>query len=374
MNAIAAPAARKTATDAFEDSVRHLKKQRLGKRFSPVVEARLGLLPVALELEVRSVLHTVGRNSNTASPADWAEATRLMNVGALAEAACEIAKAGVGIYGVGALVTSAALDALEVLVHNGRWSPINLGRILRAIRLMHRVIHGRCPDVVGSRLTQLAGAARIFKWHRVADTSEYVRGAWMLGAFARVGQVAGWVRGDSLARDAAMLALEAEAALRLGELAALDVGMIKWRTIAGRPVLEIHVSRGSSKSRVARIARLFDSRSLELLTPLLNATPSTPLFRTESGERLTKAAMWVALARTSRVVIGEAGSCNLLRRAAVRGAPDRETARKRVGHVPGSRITEAFYNEPAPATGHALITTASAAKRAAFNVPFAPII
>lgn len=327
--------------------------------FSPETEALLTRLPPALSTEVRPTLRRVARARHMAHPLSWAEGTKRIFLASLLEAVSACGDAGVVVDGVATLAKPIALDAVEARTSAGRWSPITVARIFRQVRMANRLVHGSCPDGVSRRASRHGAALRRYIWHRLHPTSRYVEGAHVLSALAAVFMAAGRTRGQTLARDALLLAFAAESTLRLGELAAIRVGMLELREIRNRPCVEIFISKAHSKVGFGRIARIFDPRTIARLTPLLGREPQTPVFSDVDGKALGRAGIATSLARTGALTVGAHACANLLRRAGVLDAPeDREERRKRLGQAPGSRLAETTYMQARPQFGHALVQQA----------------
>jgi hypothetical protein len=115
------------------------------------------------------------------------------------------------------------VDAIETLI-GVRWSTIRAGMILADIRKLVRLQTHSMPALVNERQKELAATDRRNIDHRVFPVGDYLRGARALAAIARVLEDDNRVHGITFRRDAAMLALQAKASLRLSELHNLNVG------------------------------------------------------------------------------------------------------------------------------------------------------
>ena len=282
-----------------------------------------------------------------------------MLLGAILAVICACIAQGIDVDSIAVLASPEAIAAVEARVAEKRWSPINASRLLNAVRMLHRAVLNHCPELVGIRARHWGAQPRINKWHRVFPSGDYIEGAYILGAISRVLGDNGRRRGLTLSRDAGLLAFEAEAALRLGEIRRANVGDVRRQcTPAGKPFLEVDVKM--TKVHRDRIARIFDPRTIELMAPLLDAAPEAPLARTVEGDRLTYVALGYVLARTGALAVGERAGANNLRLAVVHGNYTEEERRKRLAHSKGSATT-ASYVPPRPLFGIGLIHAASAA-------------
>jgi hypothetical protein len=204
-----------------------------------------------------------------------------------------------------------------------------------------------------ARARQWAKTPRRDIWFRVFPIEDYIRGAYALAAIARISISGGNTWGHTLARDAAMLASEAEATLRLGGIDRLNAGDIRYcKTKDGRIYLEVDVTM--RKVHRDRIARIFYRRTIELLAPYLDVSPASAVFCDINGHHLGYLGIVNALYRTARVTVVQKGGANIMRRAGVFGNVPPEQRRKRLGHGKGSKVTK-DYIPPRPDFSMALL-------------------
>jgi hypothetical protein len=318
-----------------------------------MVEHCLAKLPQKLRLQIRAVMRQTARGPGLPHPVGWQDTTREMLLGAILAAVCACLDKGITVDNLSVLATPDAIRAVEARVEQQRWSPVNTSRVLRAIRILYRAIFKVCPPEVGARARHWAKMPRRDIWFRVFPTEDYIRGAYALAAIARISISVGNTWGHTLARDAAMLAFEAEATLRLGEIDRLNAGDIRaCKTTDGRIYLEVDVTM--RKVHRDRIARIFDKRTIELLAPYLDVSPDSAVFRDINGNRLSYLGIAHALDRTARLTVGQKGGANIMRRAGVFGNVPPEQRRKRLGHGKGSKVTK-DYIPPRPDFSMALL-------------------
>ncbi len=337
--------------DEFAQSLSRARASLIENPFDDKIETLLACLPATMVSQLRLAFRQTARDTTVASPAEWAPASVTMTLTALIAATREVTAVGCPVDTVEQFTRAEYLDALETPFHAGRWNGQTVARILRAIRLTNRIVHGMCHEQVGNRALNFALMARRDKWSRVTPRSELIQGAYVLASVARLFCAAGRLRGESLARDAALLAAAAEMTVRLGELVCLDVGMVRRYESGGRSCLEIDIPREKAKSRRSRIACIFDPRTLELLEPLLKAGPNQSLFRTTDGDRLSYSSVALIIARTSTLVVGKMASANLMRRA---GASEMPTSKDSVNQL-ASMAANRHYRREEFGVGHALI-------------------
>ena len=338
--------------DAFAQSLLRARATLIETPFDTEVEALLACLPVLMISQLRRSFRQAARDPTFASPTDWAPASLTMILTALIAAVREVAAAGCPVDTIEQFTRAEYLDALETPFHAGRWNGQTMARILRAVRLTNRIVHGTCSEQVANRASNFGLMARRDKWDRVTPRSELIHGAYGLASVARLVRAAGRLGGESLARDAALLAAAAEMTVRLGELVCLNVGMVRRYESGGRNCLEIDIPREKAKSRRSRIACIFEPRTVELLGPLLQGSPNQPLFRTADGDRLSYSSVALIIARTSTLVVGKMASANLMRRA---GASEMPTSRDSVNQL-ASMAANRHYRRAEFDVGHALIT------------------
>ena len=277
-------------------------------------------LPHSLAAELRLVLRKTPTLTNQMNPQGLAPAARQMLLLSVADICAARVAAGMAtnsITDLGTLETIAAIKARlkpsAAVPKKGSWGPIKAGMLLADARKLVIFVHGACNAEIGRQQRKWSAQPKRLINHRVCLPAEYLAGATAVGVVARILQADGRVRGDTLARDAALLAFDACVHARLGELHQLDVKDIRSRMVSGKSLLSVTLRM--TKTGRDRIVPISDPRVIELVIPLLDADKNAPLFR-EEGKRLSYGSIAMVLERTSRLATGQPASANIIRRSA----------------------------------------------------------
>jgi hypothetical protein len=218
--------------------------------------------------------------------------------------------------------------------------------LLAEVRKLVTFVQGQCDPAIGAEQHELAAEPKRSINHRVHLPEEYLAGAVVIATLARLLSEAGFLHGETLYRDAVMLALESKIHARRAELWRASVGDFHHRTVGGEAALSIIVRVTKTHERTVIIK---DERVLQLLTPLLEgAGKEVPLFRTADNKRLGYYAVGVALDRTAALAVGERGGANIMRRSATKRV---DGHCKKVGPLLGHKGEETGRNHYTPNQG-----------------------
>ena len=317
--------------------------------FDTESEARLALLNKDMQDQVRVLLRRAAPAQGYANPENYSPASRHMVLRSLADAVEAREASGLTTFKLEELAFPETVAAIETLI-GVRWSTIRAGMILADIRKLVRLQTHSMPALVNERQKELAATDRRNIDHRVFPTGDYLRGAQVLAAIARVLEDDNRVRGFTFRRDAGMLALQAKGHLRLRELYNLNVGHLKTRILKnGRRILTVSVTM--TKVNGSRSVPIGAPDVIALLDTLRDGSSDTPLWRNSDGSRMSYCGVAYALARTGNLAVGEQAGSNIMRRAAMLDANTAEQRQILLGHGVRSRTAERFYRRNESAEG-----------------------
>lgn len=288
--------------------------------FDAPSEKLLLRLPHPLAAELRLVLRRTPTLADQMNPQGFAPAARQMLLLSVADICAARTAAGMATNSIADLGTLETIVAIEARLKpsaavpkKGNWGPIKAGMLLADVRKLVIFVHGACNAEIGRQQRKWSAQPKRSINHRVCSPEEYLAGATAIGVVARILQADGRVRGDTLARDAALLAFDACVHARLGELHQLDVKDIRSRMERGKSFLSVTLRM--TKTGRDRIIPINDPRVIALVIPLLDADKNAPLFR-EEGKRLSYGSIGMILERTGTLATGQPASANIIRRSA----------------------------------------------------------
>jgi hypothetical protein len=229
--------------------------------FEPGCELHLGKLKFELAAEVRAVFRSVGEN---ASPFLWMEASRLMIARSFVRLSQVLSAVGYQPLSIQECCTPFSLSAIDAEVEAGRWSCATAAMTLGHIRTCANVAHGMCPEALSKLKTELDAEPGRDLSARVGAVSTYVDAAVALAAVGAVFKADGRSRAGRTFRKAALLAFEAQAALRRGELRALNVKHVTIRR-SGSGAEFLLVTVWMNKVKRWRIVKISDERVIQLM-------------------------------------------------------------------------------------------------------------
>lgn len=327
-----------TASAATEAAIKRFHEDRQAAPLPAAVIRRLEEMPRPLSTEMRAALQSGAREPGFASPRHWSESSIVMNMGAVLDACRACADYSVEVVSIASLVTPEALNSIARRVIDGQWSGVNLLRVLNGLRKVHRVVHGSAPKRLTARISHYSDAARRDQWDSVLPIKDYIVGAVAVAALADIMTAVGMQRrGQSLLRDAALLAIGAEVNFRTQEYHRADIELI---TLSkdGPPSADLYVRAKDCKIRQTRIGTVYDPRALNLLQRIIGLRTKGPLFCTNAGQRLGKPAIYASLTRTSMLALGVPVTANLLRRSGASSVSSPAEKASRLGQsASGSR-------------------------------------
>lgn len=337
--------------------------------FEAKSEKLLQRIPDRLAAELRVVLRQTPTKAGQMNPLGLADAARQMLLLSVADTCDARAAAGMTTDSLAELGTPGTIDAISARVgpstlvaEKGCWGPIKGGMLLADVRKLVIFVQGSCTPEIGQQQRKWSAQPKRFLDDRVCTPEEYIVGACAIGAVARILRENGYVRGDTLARDAALLALCASAHPRHSELHRLNVGDVRKRVANGMPTLSVTIRM--TKTNRDRIVLIQDPRIVDLVNPLLKADKAAPLFR-EEGSRLDYSSIGVVLDRVGTLATGKSASANIVRRSAtLRQSGTAVEVGPKLGQV-GERTAEEQYTPDLTPFGVELLNTNNERSRCA---------
>lgn len=318
---------------SFVDRRKILLEQRQTLPFEARCEQALLSLHPSLQQELRSILRSVSKTAEGASPVSWPASSREVYVRGVERLSNVVSKVTGQPRSLHDCARVECAKTLKARVSAGELAPASAAISLGAVRVLINASYGGCPRHVTDYIKELDKMPKKNKDHRIGSRETYLGCALALGAVSSVFSVAGRFRSIHIALDAALLAFVVSVGIRREELQMLRVGDVTRRTSrSGAECLSIMIKmRKVGRSRVVLIR---DERVVDLVASQLGQAKDAPLFRNAGDQRFSYAGLGRALTRLGGLAHGEPGGANIFRSVVARSAGTLQEAQKNLGHMP----------------------------------------